>query len=86
MLHTQQKQVFFFLFFSCSFSGLPLFLIKTPTDHTDRQTDRRPILITGKKVDLTIDLTTTTTTTHQLALSREKQVDRTKRFLDFLKV
>jgi hypothetical protein len=43
---------------------------------TDR---RRTILITGNKVDLSIDLTTTTT--HQLALSREKQVDRSTPFL-----
>ena len=43
---------------------------------------RRTILITGNKVDLSIDLTTTTTTTiHQLALSREKQVDRVTPFL-----
>ena len=57
------------------------------TDH--RPQTRRTILITGKKVDLTIDLTTTTTTTtHQLALPREKQVDRTLnvKVLDILKV
>ena len=55
------------------------------TDHRP-QTRPRTILITGKKVDLTIDLTTTTT--HQLALPREKQVDRTLnvKVLDILKV